>query len=380
MRREPFTTLPQAALLDDRLNKMDLRVLLSLATWRQRAHSVVWPTRHEIAARCGIHVSNVSRTTARLEQYGWLKKEGGGGCSRPTTYILCDIQGVVPDDPCTREAVERCADVRAPRRETGVKSALRETHHTPPKNGGDSDAGTVRGFDAVSVERQARNVRDRVSGNGGHSNAGRVRDWVSTHYETENESDNRTEKYARDALPPGVIRADELLTAGASNDDGTQDEGRQDVQEVEQQAMDTPAAAPEAAGAPNDAGMGQPPAQRKKRVQRPEDWAGVHIERPDGVPEQLWADFCALRRQKRATVTASVVDGFRREAKRAGIGLAEAIRIATEHGWSGFRADWAAVRNEAPATAGLASKRRMMWSGFDQQDYTAGIDENGYFE
>lgn len=60
----------------------------------------------------------------------------------------------------------------------------------------------------------------------------------------------------------------------------------------------------------------------------------------DGVDEQVAAEFLALRRRKRANLTALALDGLRREAGRAGVTLDAALRKCVERGWQGFEADW----------------------------------------
>lgn len=57
-----------------------------------------------------------------------------------------------------------------------------------------------------------------------------------------------------------------------------------------------------------------------------------------GCDESVLADWVAAR--KGAKVTASVLDGMQREARKAGISLAEAVRICAENSWRGFRADY----------------------------------------
>ena len=64
----------------------------------------------------------------------------------------------------------------------------------------------------------------------------------------------------------------------------------------------------------------------------------VSVPRPEDVPEDVWRDFLAARKGKAFTPTA--LKGFEREAAKAGITVAEAIRIAAERGWQGFKADW----------------------------------------
>lgn len=63
-------------------------------------------------------------------------------------------------------------------------------------------------------------------------------------------------------------------------------------------------------------------------------------DRPEDVSEQTWLDWLAVRKGKRAKVTATALDGIRREAATAGITLEEALAFATTQGWQGFRADW----------------------------------------
>lgn len=60
-----------------------------------------------------------------------------------------------------------------------------------------------------------------------------------------------------------------------------------------------------------------------------------------GVDEQLAADWLTVRRQKRAPLTQTALDGLVREAITAGIPVARAVRICVERGWVGFKAAWA---------------------------------------
>lgn len=60
--------------------------------------------------------------------------------------------------------------------------------------------------------------------------------------------------------------------------------------------------------------------------------------------EELGCDAAVLRdwvaARKGAKVTQSVLEGMQREARKAGISLAEAVRICAENSWRGFRADY----------------------------------------
>ena len=69
---------------------------------------------------------------------------------------------------------------------------------------------------------------------------------------------------------------------------------------------------------------------------------------PEDVDAQLWADWLTVRRAKRAPLTATALAGVQREANKAAITLAEALRCCVESGWVGFKAEWFARLN-APA-------------------------------
>ena len=59
-----------------------------------------------------------------------------------------------------------------------------------------------------------------------------------------------------------------------------------------------------------------------------------------GITGQLADDFTEHRKSKKAAITRTALEGFQREADKAGIPLAEAIEIAICQNWQGFRADW----------------------------------------
>lgn len=64
-----------------------------------------------------------------------------------------------------------------------------------------------------------------------------------------------------------------------------------------------------------------------------------------GVPRELLADYLEVRKGKRAgKITRTVVAALEREAGKAGIGLADAVKACCEYGWQGFNAQWYAER------------------------------------
>lgn len=61
---------------------------------------------------------------------------------------------------------------------------------------------------------------------------------------------------------------------------------------------------------------------------------------PDGVSDELWADFKKLRATKKAPVTQTAIAGISREAALSGLTLSDALAMCCERGWSGFKAEW----------------------------------------
>lgn len=65
------------------------------------------------------------------------------------------------------------------------------------------------------------------------------------------------------------------------------------------------------------------------------------LAKPEGVSEQIWADFLAHRKAKRAPVTETVLAGINREASRGGWTLEAALAETVFRGWQTFKLDWA---------------------------------------
>ena len=68
--------------------------------------------------------------------------------------------------------------------------------------------------------------------------------------------------------------------------------------------------------------------------------SAVEILGQFGITGQLAKDFIAHRKVKKSVITETVLNGFQREADKAGIPLVEAITISIERNWQGFRASW----------------------------------------
>ena len=73
--------------------------------------------------------------------------------------------------------------------------------------------------------------------------------------------------------------------------------------------------------------------------------------RPPDVSEPVWQDFQALRKTKRAPITATALAVMRAEAEQAGIGLEQALTFCCAVGWQSFDAAWYAKRIADAKTA-----------------------------
>ena len=65
-----------------------------------------------------------------------------------------------------------------------------------------------------------------------------------------------------------------------------------------------------------------------------------------GVAEQDAKDWLTVRKTKKAPLTAAAWSAMQREAAKAGLHIAQAVRVAAENSWQGFKAEWFA--NLAP--------------------------------
>ncbi|PWB21340.1 helix-turn-helix domain-containing protein [Comamonas sp. JNW] len=88
MTESQFSVVPMEVVMDRRLTLEQTRVLIALFSFRNKVTNTVWPSRASIAARTGMHPSNISSATTALVGLGWVTKEGAGGHSKATRYTL----------------------------------------------------------------------------------------------------------------------------------------------------------------------------------------------------------------------------------------------------------------------------------------------------
>jgi DNA-binding transcriptional MocR family regulator len=83
-----FAIVPVEACMDKRLTLECMRVLVALMSFRRKNTELAWPSRAQISQRTGMHISNISDATTKLEALGWISKEGKGGFSKSTRYTI----------------------------------------------------------------------------------------------------------------------------------------------------------------------------------------------------------------------------------------------------------------------------------------------------
>jgi uncharacterized protein YdaU (DUF1376 family) len=71
------------------------------------------------------------------------------------------------------------------------------------------------------------------------------------------------------------------------------------------------------------------------------------------VPESLAKDWLKVRKEKKAAPTQTAFDAIKKHAEDNGYTFAQAVKIATENGWSGFKVDWI---NNAKTQQGIPTK------------------------
>ena len=87
-------------------------------------------------------------------------------------------------------------------------------------------------------------------------------------------------------------------------------------------------------------GVIQPPPPGGGVPPEPKTTKAAPIECPEGVAAQVWSDWLALRRAKKAPVTATVVEGAHSEAAKAGMSLDAFLRVWCARGSQGLQAEW----------------------------------------
>lgn len=107
-----FSILPIEVLRDTRLTLRDLRVLVALHAFKDRA-GCCWPSRGRLAELTGLPERRITNVTTRLAALGWLSKEGNGGRSRACRYRLGMPETVTGTVTVSEETVPKSVTVSA---------------------------------------------------------------------------------------------------------------------------------------------------------------------------------------------------------------------------------------------------------------------------
>jgi hypothetical protein len=84
----------------------------------------------------------------------------------------------------------------------------------------------------------------------------------------------------------------------------------------------------------------KPKDKEEKTKERARPRASLLCPKPDNVSDEVWDGFVALRRAKKAPITAAAMGGIEREAAKARMSLQDTLQTCCARGWAGFKADW----------------------------------------
>ena len=95
------------------------------------------------------------------------------------------------------------------------------------------------------------------------------------------------------------------------------------------------------------------------------------LVKPEGVSDQVFDEWQALKRKVSKGCTQRMVDAIVREAGKAGITPEAAMIYQLEHGWTGFEAEWYLNKQQRTAsTANAQRKRNDLIVEVNPDDYT----------
>jgi uncharacterized protein YdaU (DUF1376 family) len=79
----------------------------------------------------------------------------------------------------------------------------------------------------------------------------------------------------------------------------------------------------------------------KTQDPKPNKTKAVVTATPEGVSNDVWESFLAVRKAKKSPVTTVALVGIEKEAQKAGMTLEQALAMCCTRGWQGFKASWA---------------------------------------
>jgi uncharacterized protein YdaU (DUF1376 family) len=61
---------------------------------------------------------------------------------------------------------------------------------------------------------------------------------------------------------------------------------------------------------------------------------------PEGVSDEVFKDFCKLRKGLKAPVSQTAINGLAKEGQKANLTLEQVMMLCCQNGWRGFKAEW----------------------------------------
>ncbi|WP_341782713.1 replication protein [Pseudomonas putida] len=121
---------------------------------------------------------------------------------------------------------------------------------------------------------------------------------------------------------------------------------------------------------------GQSPAKAERKA--PFGKVAMLADNPHDLSEALIADYLAIRKAKRAPLTARIWSALNfklEQCKAFGVQPSKAMEIAIESGWQGFEVEWVTKRfaSQSPAQGKPNSRHH----GFNDRDYHDGLIPRG---
>lgn len=111
-------------------------------------------------------------------------------------------------------------------------------------------------------------------------------------------------------------------------------------------------------------GAGAPsarPKPGKSKTPKPNGTLTADDLEAQGVDRQVALDWLSVRKAKDAPLTMTAWELVKSEAAKAGITAGEAVRVAAEHSWAGFKANWYANQKAEAATASAPVQDDLAW-------------------
>jgi uncharacterized protein YdaU (DUF1376 family) len=79
---------------------------------------------------------------------------------------------------------------------------------------------------------------------------------------------------------------------------------------------------------------------QEPRTNNQEPLTNINTITPEGVSDEVFKDFCKLRKGLKAPVTQTAINGLAKEGQKANLTLEQVMILCCQNGWRGFKAEW----------------------------------------